>query len=55
MVSCSTTAALAQSMPPEAAAVALVMFVEHEKKTFFSWLVNSRSEAVSQGRPKGAA
>jgi hypothetical protein len=29
--------------------------VEHEKNTFFSLLENTRSGAVSQGRPKGAA
>ena len=29
--------------------------VEHEKKTFFSSLKNTRSGGVSQGRPKGAA
>jgi hypothetical protein len=26
------------------------MFVEHEKKTFFSWLADIRSEDGSQGR-----
>uniref|UniRef100_E6QLE6 Uncharacterized protein n=1 Tax=mine drainage metagenome TaxID=410659 RepID=E6QLE6_9ZZZZ len=29
--------------------------VKHEKKTFFSLLKNTRSEGISQGRPKGAA
>jgi hypothetical protein len=36
------------------AAVARLMFVEHEKKTFFSLLDNTRSEEGGQGRTLSA-
>jgi hypothetical protein len=54
----------APPMAPAAARIAALVpwpwsrgpgHVEHEKNTFFSSLQNSRSGAVSQGRPKGAA
>jgi len=54
MVSTLNSAPLAPPMRFRLAAVALSC-LEHEKKTFFSYLENSRSGGGSQGRPKGAA